>query len=42
MSRAGAHLLWTGGFGLVLVGALVLWAKRGPAILLDLTWVGCF
>jgi hypothetical protein len=42
MNRTGWSLLVGGGFGLLLVGALALWASRGPAILLDLAWVGCF
>jgi hypothetical protein len=27
---------------LVFLGAAVLWAKNGTAILLDLSWTGCF
>jgi hypothetical protein len=27
---------------LVFLGAAFLWAKNGSAILLDLSWVGCF
>jgi hypothetical protein len=31
-----------GATALVFAGAVWLWAKNGSAILLDLSWVGCF
>ena len=31
-----------GATALVFVGAAFLWAKHGSAILLDLSWTGCF
>ena len=30
------------GAALLFLGAAVLWAKNGTAILLDLSWTGCF
>ena len=30
------------GAALLFLGAAVLWAKNGSAILLDLSWTGCF
>lgn len=27
---------------LVAAGALYLWISRGPAILLDMSWINCF
>jgi len=36
-----ARLALAFGAALVLLGAAYLWATRGAAIILDLSWVGC-
>ena len=40
--KRGPRLLALAGAGLLIAGGVCLWAVRGEAMLLDLSWVGCF
>jgi hypothetical protein len=38
----GPRLWAIAGAALLIAGGVYLWALRGEAMLLDLSWVGCF
>ena len=40
--KRGPRLWALAGAGLLIAGGVYLWVVRGEAMLLDLSWVGCF
>jgi hypothetical protein len=38
----GPKFWFLGAAGLLIAGGVYLWTVRGEAMLLDLSWVGCF
>jgi hypothetical protein len=39
--KRGPRIWFLAAAGLLIAGGAYLWAVRGEAMLLDLTWVGC-